>query len=318
MRKNKVMRTGKARSGLSLLAAAAFILASAAFSTLSAQVSNKRVSAVDSLGRRVELPAPARRIVSLSPEATEALFACGAGPAVIGDTTYCNYPNAALALPKIGGFSPETVSIEKILSLKPDLVVTGGRIHAQIEATLTKLGIRVFAYEPQSFVDIADGMMALGELAGAKDAGIRAAATFTGAVEKVKYLTSSLPTWRRPKVFWEVSDEPLMTCGRKSFAHQLIDTAGGRDIFSDLNGPWPVISSEEVLTRSPDYILSPDDMGDMISAAKLSARPGWAAIPAVRDNRLFLLPADLVSRAGPRLASGLLAVLKVLHPELVP
>ncbi|MGO8695353.1 MAG: ABC transporter substrate-binding protein [Rectinemataceae bacterium] len=312
------MKTGTSRFGFSAFAVAAVVFAAASGPAFAAQTAGGGVSALDSLGRQVELPAPARRMVSLSPEATEAIFACGAGPALVGDTSYCDYPDAARSLPKIGGFSPETVSIEKILALRPDLVVTGGKIHAQIEAALLRLGIRVFAYEPETFVGIADGMMALGRLAGAKDAGIRAAATFTGAVEKVKYLTSSLPTWRRPKVFWEVSDEPLMTCGRESFAHQLIDAAGGRDIFSDLPGPWPVISSEEVLSRAPDYILSPDDLGDRISAAKLAARPGWAAIPAVRNHRLFLVPADLVSRAGPRLATGLLAILKVIHPELVP
>lgn len=300
------------------LAAALLAIAFCSCALLAAQAAPAPVSAVDSLGRKIQLAAPARRIVSLSPEATEALFAAGAGSALIADTTYCDYPAAAVGLPKVGGFSAETISIEKILALKPDLVVTGGRLHAQIEATLAKLGIRAFAYEPQSFVDIADCMMALGELAGKKDAGIRAAATLSAAVEKVRTLTATIPSSRRPTVFWQVYDEPLMTCGRNSFAHQIIELAGGRDIFSDLPGPWPVVSSEEVLRRSPAVILGADDMGDRFDAEKMAARPGWSAVPAVRDRRLYLLPADLVSRAGPRIASGLLLVLRDLHPELVP
>ena len=309
-----VMRTTARRQLVVALCAAA--LASAL--TLSAQTPQTGVSAVDSLGRRLTLKTPAARIISLSPEATEALFAAGAGPAVVADTSYCDFPAAARGLPKIGGYSPETVSIEKILALRPDVVVTGGRLHARIEAALIKLGIRVFAYEPQNFVDIADSMMALGELAGTKETGIRAAATLTAAVEKVRALTENIPSSRRPTVFWQVYDQPLMTCGRNSFAHQIIELAGGRDVFSDLPGPWPVVSSEEVLNRAPEVILSPDDMGDMVDATKLSARPGWSSLPAIQNKRLFLLPADLVSRAGPRIASGLLIVLKDLHPELVP
>ncbi|HUW40997.1 MAG TPA: cobalamin-binding protein [Rectinemataceae bacterium] len=311
------MRTSTARFRLLSIVAASFVFGGV-FGGARLWAQAKGVSAVDSLGRRVSLSAPARRIVSLSPEATETLYAVGAGPAMVADTTYCDYPDAARALPKVGGFSPQTVSIEKILTLKPDLVVTAGRLHAQLEAALVKLGIRVFAYEPENFVAIADCMMSLGELAGQKNQGIRAAATFTAAIEKVKYLTSSLPTVRRPKVFWEVSGEPLMTCGRKSFAHQLVDAAGGRDIFADLPGPWPVVSAEEVLTRSPQVIIGPDDLGESLSEARLAVKPGWKEIPAVREGRIFLVPADLVSRAGPRLATGLLAVLKVIHPELVP
>lgn len=309
------MRT---RIPTSWIAALAVVLLAAGGAALFAQASAHGVSAVDSTGRRISLPAPARRIVSISPEGTEALYAVGAGPNLVGDTSYCDYPEEALALPKVGGFSPETISIEKIVSLKPDLVVTAGRLHTQIAASLEKLGIRVFAYEPETFVEVADCMMSLGELAGHRNQGIRAAATLTSAVDRVRLLTSSIPTVRRPTVFWEVSDEPLMTCGRRSFAHQLIEAAGGRDIFSDLPGPWPVVSSEEVLIRAPQIIAGPDDLGDKLSIAKLSALPGWKNIPAVRERRIFLIPADLVSRAGPRLATGLLDLLKVLHPELVP
>ena len=95
-----------------------------------AQSPSIAVSAQDSLGRKVELTSPARRVISLSPEATEALFAAGVGSGIVGDTTYCDYPAEALKLAKIGGFSPDSISLEKIISLKPDLVVTGGRLHS--------------------------------------------------------------------------------------------------------------------------------------------------------------------------------------------
>jgi iron complex transport system substrate-binding protein len=275
-------------------------------------------SAVDSLGRKVELRAPARRIVSLSPEATEALYAVGAGPAMVGDTSYCDYPAEAKGLAKIGGFSSDTISVEKIVSLRPDLVVTAGALHQPVEAALAKLGIPFYAYLPSSFAQIEESMAALGVLAGDAAKGRAAAAALEASLAKVRALTAALPESKRPTVFWQVYDEPLMTCGANSFPHQVLELAGGRDIFAEIPGPWPVVSAEEVLRRAPQFILSPDDMGDKVDAAKLAARPGWAAIPAVRDKRIALLKADLVSRAGPRIADGVLAALRALHPELLP
>jgi iron complex transport system substrate-binding protein len=297
--------------------ARSILLAVALAAGAGAALSAAPVSAIDSMGRRVSLGSPAKRIVSLSPEATEALYAIGAGTLMAGDTSYCDYPPEAKALPKIGGFSADTISVEKIVSLKPDLVVSAGKLHQPVEAALAKLGVPVFAYLPTTFAAIEDQLLALGHLAGLGGQARAAAAALHSALEKAASLTAKLPASKRPRVFWQVYDEPLMTCGADSFPHQIIELAGGSDIFSDIPGPWPVISAEEVLRRSPDFILSPDDMGDKVDPVKLASRPGWASIPAVRDKRIVLLPANLVSRAGPRIAQGLLLALDALHPELV-
>ncbi len=276
------------------------------------------VSAADSLGRMVSLDGPAARIVSLSPAATEALFAVGAGGQVVGDTTYCDYPEAARSLPKVGGYVAETVSVERILALRPDLVVSGGSLHAALEASLRKLGLRVFAYEPAGFRDVADAMMALGVLSGKPKPAIKAAASLTAAIKRVTDATAAIPASRKPRVLWLVYDDPLMTCGSASLPHAILEAAGGRDIFADLRGPWPQVSSEAVIRRAPEVILSPDDMGDKVSASRIAAKAGWSAIPAVQTGRILLLPAALVSRAGPRLAAGVMAAARALHPELFP
>jgi iron complex transport system substrate-binding protein len=276
------------------------------------------VSAPDSLGRKVVLEAPASRIVSLSPAATEALFAIGAGARVVGDTTFCDYPEEARALPKVGGFVAETVSIERVLGLRPDLVVSGGSLHSGLEASLRRLGLKVFAYEPADFKGIADAMMALGELAGTPKSAIKAAASLTGAIKRIRDATAPLPTARRPRVLWLVYDDPLMTCGSDSLPHEIVEAAGGRDIFADLRGSWPQVSSEEVIRRAPELILSPDDMGDKVSASRIASKPGWSSIPAVSSGRIMLLPAALVSRPGPRVAAGVMAAARALHPEMFP
>ena len=189
-------------------AAGAVLVALALAAGLGAFAQGASVSATDALGRRVILAAPARRIVSLSPEATEALFAVGAGRLVAGDTSYCDYPPEALALPKVGGFSSDTISVEKIVALGPDLVVTSGALHQGVEAALAKLGIPAFAYLPKTFAAIEDQMRGLGLLAGSAERGVAAASALHASLAKVKALTAALDAARRPGVFWGSTPSP--------------------------------------------------------------------------------------------------------------
>jgi len=309
------------RLAASMVLAGAFALAATAQTTGTAAgkvaAAGTRVSAMDSSGRVVTLASPARRIVSISPAATEVAFAVGAGAYVVGDTTYCDYPAAAVALPKVGGFSASTISVERIVALKPDLVLTAGpSMHGAVETALAKLGIAVFAYDPVDFAGIAKGMNAMGDLAATGDTARAASGAMLAAIEKVRSAVSSVPKDRRPTVFWEVYDDPLMTCGAASFPHAIIEASGGRDIFTDLPGAWPRVSAEEVIRRAPDYIMGADDHGDKLTAAGVAARPGWSTIPAVKSGRIVLLPANIVSRAGPRVAEGVQALARALYPEL--
>ena len=314
------MKESFRRIAASLALAGAFALAGAAQGAQAAAGKDSggaRVSATDSSGRLVTLAAPARRIVSISPAATEVAYAAGAGACMVGDTTYCDYPAAAVALTKVGGFSSSTISVERIMALKPDLVLTAGpSMHGAVETALARLGIAVFAYDPVDFDGIAKGMNAIGDLAGTVDVARAASGAMLSSIAKIRATVASVPKDRRPTVFWEVYDEPLMTCGAASFPHAVIEAAGGRDIFTDLPGAWPRVSAEEVIRRAPDYIMGADDHGDKLTVAGVAARPGWSTIPAVKSGRIVLLPANLVSRAGPRIAEGVLALAKTLYPEL--
>lgn len=276
------------------------------------------VRAVDSEGRVVALPSPARRVVSLSPAATEVLFAVGAGDMVCGNTTCCNYPEAAKSLPKVGGFAAKTISVESIVALKPDLVVSAGPMQRSIEEELARFDIPVFSYDPADFAGIARDMRALGSLTGTPEAAAAAAAAMLSSLEKSARSLADLAPSERPTVFWEMYDDPLMTCGASSFQHAIVEAAGGRDLFSDLPGSWPCVSAEEVIRRAPDYILGADDHGDKMTVAQIASRPGWTAMPAVRSGRVILVPADIVSRPTPRIANGVLVVARALHPDLVP
>ncbi|HEY9054541.1 MAG TPA: cobalamin-binding protein [Rectinemataceae bacterium] len=272
------------------------------------------LEAIDSAGAIVRLSKPAARVVSLGPAPTEMLFAVGAK--VVGVTSYCLYPPEAASLPKIGGFSAQSMSLEKILSLRPELVVSSGAVHREIAQDIARYGIPVYVYDPADFEGIAAGLEALGRLTGNEARGKAEAADFRARLASIRKVLEGLPESKKPKVFWEVYDEPLMTCGLSTFQHAIVEAAGGRDIFSDLKTPWPVVSSEEIVARAPEVIMAADDHEDKLTLASLAKRPGWASVPAIRTGRVVLLPTALVSVAGPRVVDGVRLAAKFLHPEL--
>jgi iron complex transport system substrate-binding protein len=134
-------------------------------------------------------------------------------------------------------------------------------------------------------------------------------------VERVRRAVTGVPAAERPRVFYQVWDRPLMTAGPESFVGELIETAGGRNVFADVGSLYPRVSPEAVIRRDPDVILAPDHHGEPVSAEMLAARPGWEAIRAVRRRRVHTIDGDLVSRPGPRLVQGLEIIARLLHPE---
>jgi iron complex transport system substrate-binding protein len=299
-----------------MAALTAALLCLGAFPVFGQGVAQGAAQGVDTAGTTLKLPKPAVRVVSLSPASTEVLFAIGAN--VVGDTTYCVYPPEAERVAKIGGFSADSMSLEKILSLKPDLVVSNGKIHRPITDELARYGIPTFAYDPASFEAIASAIGELGKLTGRQDSAKLVAKSMLDKIAAVRKTVAAIPAAERLSVFWEVYDEPLMTCGAASFQHAIVEAAGGIDIFADLPGSWPMVSDEEVIRRAPKAIMAADDHGDKLTLAGLAARPGWSLVPAVRSRRLILLPTGLVSNPGPRVADGVWAAAKALYPRYFP
>lgn len=123
---------------------------------------------------------------------------------------------------------------------------------------------------------------------------------------------AKVPKEKRPVVFWETWDEPLMSAGPATFVGQIIEAAGGRNCFADSPSDWPVVGLESLLSRDPDWILSASSHGKALSLERLAARPGWAKLKAVRSGRVAFIDGDLASRAGPRFVEALEAVAAVL------
>ena len=277
---------------------------------------NATITVTDDLGREVNLPAAATRIVSLAPSNTEILFAVGAGDKVVGVTTYCNYPEAATTKETIGGFSPKTISVEKIVALQPDVVFSAGGLQMPVIEALEKLNIPVVALDPATIDGIYGDIELVGKITGNEDGAAAVVDDMKTRIAAVTEKVSQVPESDRPTVFWETWDDPLMTAGPTSFIGQMIETAGGVNIFADVEDQYPTVSAEEVIARNPQVIMGSDSHGDKLTVEAISARPGWANIAAVQNGRIYLVQGDIASRAGPRVADAIEFMAAALYPDL--
>jgi iron complex transport system substrate-binding protein len=272
----------------------------------------------DDLGREVTIEAKPQRIVSLAPSNTEILFAVGAGEQVVGVTTYCNYPQEAQTREQIGGFSAETISVEKIVALEPDLVLSAGKIHETVSEALERAEITVYAVDAETFDQVYASIEAVGQITGHGEEATNLVAQMKERVAAVESVVAEIPDGERPTVFWETWDDPLMTAGPATFAGQMIEKGGGVNLFADVTERYPQISAEEVIRRDPEVIMGPDSHGDALTADRIANRPGWGTIKAVQDGRIYVINGDITSRAGPRIVDGLEMIARALHPDRFP
>ena len=270
----------------------------------------------DGLGREVVLEKVPERIVSLSPSNTEVLYAAGAGPLVVGNTEYCDYPEEAQSVTKVGGFSASSISVETIVSLNPDLVFAGDTDHQPVIDALEAAGFPVYSVKANTFEDVYANLELVGLLTGNETVAAQVVDDMKSRIAAVEEKIATVPQEERPTVFWEVWDEPLLTSGPNTFSAQMVEIAGGINIFPDLTEDYPQISVEEVVSRNPDVIMGPDTHGDKLVVGELAARPGWEGITAVTDGRIYLIDGDTSSRPGPRLVDALEEIAASLYPDL--
>ncbi|MGH2500605.1 MAG: ABC transporter substrate-binding protein [Solirubrobacteraceae bacterium] len=266
------------------------------------------VTVTDFQGRSVTIAAPPRRIVSIGASNTEFLFALGAGDRVVGVDDFSDEPAAAREKEKVGGVQ---VNVERVVALRPDLVVTvlfsDGTIEKLAETTT------VLVVDPQGLADVAETAILLGRAVGAD--GERLAADIAAQLEAVRSRTAGLSP--KPRVFHEVdASDPAkpFTVGPGSFIHELIEIAGGVNVAAGAGSPYPQLSAEELVRSDPEVIVLGDaDYG--VTPEQVAARPGWGGIMAVRTGRIHPISGSLVSRPGPRVGEAAEAYARLLHPE---
>jgi iron complex transport system substrate-binding protein len=255
-----------------------------------APVVHASISLIDDAGDTVRLAAPARRVVSLIPASTELLFAIGADSAVIGRTSYCDYPAAAQAVPDLGdGIKP---NIEAVIASRPDLVVlyNSGQ-NAAVAGRLRELGIAALRVNTDALSSVPRVARILGRLTGREKGADSLAAVFDTALTSATQPRAA----RRLKVLLLVWEQPPMTIGRGSFLSELVERAGGKNLFADVASSSGVVSIEAVAARDPDLIFTTAE-----GPSAFATRPEWQVVPAVREHRFLHVSGSEFNRPSPR------------------
>ena len=248
------------------------------------------IIAVDDAGDTVRLAAPARRVVSLIPATTELLFAIGAGPAVVGRTTYCDFPAAAKSVPNLGdGIKP---NLEAVIASRPDLVVlyNSGQ-NAAVAGRLRELGVAAIRLNTDALGSVPRIARLLGRLTAKENAADSLSAVFDTALASATQPEKG----PRPKVLLLVWEQPPMTIGRGSFLNELLARAGGENLFADVAGTDGVVSIEAVAARDPDLIFTTAE-----GPSAFATRPEWQAVRAVREKRFLHVTGSEFNRPSPR------------------
>jgi iron complex transport system substrate-binding protein len=265
------------------------------------------VRTADDFGDTLGIAAP-RRIVSLNPATTELLFAIGAGSRLVGRTTYDMWPVAARSVTDLGpGLRP---NVEAVLAANPDLVVLyASDDNRDAARRLRAAGVPTAAFRVDRIADFERVTRALGVLTGDTAAARTTVDSVRRTLDRVRTATTSLP---RPTVFWPLYDQPLLATGSGSYLNELIDVAGGRNIYCFMKEPSPRVTFEDLMQRDPDVVLASPE-----SRVRYAADPRWQALRAVRDNHLLAVDTSLVLRPGPRLGEAARSLALLLHPGSV-
>lgn len=273
--------------------------------TTSSPVEKYPLEVTDFANREVKIEAEPMRIVSLAPSITESLYFIGALDKVVGITTWDNYPeNVQKGRTVVGDMDPD---IEVIASLNPDLII-GLNYHLKYLDQLEKIA-PVLIVEPQSIEEIYTALELLGKVVNKEE---QAQNVIAEMQDRIAAIQEKVRGEERPKVFYIVWADPLMTAGNGTFIGELIDLAGGENLFADLQG-WAQVSVEEVIARNPDVIILPPSAG--IAASDLCDGP-LATTNAVKNGQVYTLSSDdIISRQSPRIVEGLEEIAKFLHPE---
>lgn len=264
----------------------------------------------DDLGRSVEVQVPARRIVSLAPSVSENLYVIGAGSRIVGVSNVDDYPAAVKKLPRTGDFYRP--SVERIRALRPDVVIVESATidRAAAENLQARVKEPILVLKPRTFDDVLRHLADLGRLTGTSAGAAKAIAAMKAKAAQAARRVAGKP---RVTVFVEVGATPLYAVGPGSFIDDLIRRAGGTNIVKGKN-PFPIYSKEMLLRADPDhYIVAQGGPMGRSSARPLLAPP-LNRLSAAKRGRVHAIPADYLFRPTPRLADGLLALARALHP----
>lgn len=280
----------------------------AAVPALAASPDNRTASQVltvtDDTGATVTLHGVPERIVSLAPANTEILFALGLGDKVVGVTDYCNYPPEAMTKPSIGGYS--TVSVEKVIALKPDLILADYGNGADVVNRLKGLNQTVIVLNPPDVTGILNDIVMVGHATGTDDNATALVSSLRSRIAAVEKNASALPV--HPSIAHVVWNDPLYVSGNGTYQDQVITIAGGTNTFADKQY-WATVGIEEFVAANPDIIIVNSGAGmgggeDAIALA-MENESQFANVAAIKNHHVYVVDSDIMDRGGPRIVDAL-------------
>jgi iron complex transport system substrate-binding protein len=267
--------------------------------------------------------APPQRIVSTAPSITELLYALGLGNRVVGVTRFCRYPPEAQLKPKIGDYT--SPNLEAIASLRPDLVIIQTNpVH--LADRLGKLKLRVLEVNQDNIAAIDKSIHDVGAATGTEGVAEQLSGSIRNGLEKIRARASGLP---RVRMMFVIGRSPnrldgLVVAGRASYLNEVIEVAGGENVFRDALAGYPEVSLEEVMARNPEVIVDMGDMSDTVGVTEEHKRNVialWNRVPnlaAVKQHRVFAVASDIFVVPGPRVIDAAKAFAEMLHPGFTP
>lgn len=269
---------------------------------------------MDQLNRQVRVPDRPHRIVAMAPSITEIIFALDLSDRLAGATQFSDYPPKAQKLPKVGSYVH--LDVEKIVALKPDLCIAvkdGNPI--SVVRKLESVSIPVYAVDPRNLDAVMATLLELGKLL---DVGVRAEAIVAGMVDRIQNLRQRLAcTDHTPGVFFQIGISPIVSVGTPTFIHELIIMAGGTNLAQGKT-PYPRFSKEQVIGMWPEVMIITSMAREAVFDQVKTEWQQWPELPAVKNDRIYLVDSNVFDRASPRLVDGLEILARLIHPECYP
>lgn len=266
----------------------------------------------DEIGRRVNVSSTPQRIVSLAPGLTEILYSLGLDEKIAGVTSYCNWPTQARQKTRIGGFI--NPSVEKIVSLKPDLIiVTADGNRKDIIQKLERIGLSVYVTNPSDTAGILKSILHIGEITNReKEAGKlveKLQKRLNNIAEQIKHKS-------KPRVFFQIGLEPVITVGKGTLINETIERAGGVNVAGLDTARYPRYSAEGIMQASPEIVLFAPMIHDKEFTAVKKFWQEFKGVPAVKNNKIYSVNTDLISRASPRIVDAIEKMALIFHPDI--